>query len=215
MLFPNPRSPSTSNLVPSSLMAVPASGPPILDWGTTSASYNFCWSIETNQSTSETDTKKPISYLHGEPQVIWDQAEINQMIINENLKYAVIGKFSYGWPDIHELRKAIPKQCELKGNARSAYYAIDMFWLGLHYWKIMCTYYQSLHSILMQKVIRFQCERLSGPMFNLKEEATTVVVWISFPPLPPNIFGEEASFSLTSVVGKSYVASWFGYEEPN
>lgn len=27
----------------------------------------------------------------------------------------VDGKFSYRWPDIHELRKIIPKQCELKG----------------------------------------------------------------------------------------------------
>ncbi|KAG5616263.1 hypothetical protein H5410_016087 [Solanum commersonii] len=59
---------------------------------------------------------KPISYLHGEPQVIWEQEEVNQMIINENLEYAVIGKFSYGWPDIQELRKLIPKQCELKGE---------------------------------------------------------------------------------------------------
>ncbi|KAH0742869.1 hypothetical protein KY290_030862 [Solanum tuberosum] len=52
---------------------------------------------------------KPISYLHGEPQVIWEQEEVNQIIINENLEYAVIEKFSYGWPDIQELRKLITK----------------------------------------------------------------------------------------------------------
>ncbi|KAG5632274.1 hypothetical protein H5410_003991 [Solanum commersonii] len=40
---------------------------------------------------------KPISYLHGEPQVIWDVEEVNQIIVNENLEYAMIGKFSYGW----------------------------------------------------------------------------------------------------------------------
>lgn len=33
------------------------------------------------------------------------------MIIQENLEFAVIGKFSYGWQDIHELRKLIPKHC--------------------------------------------------------------------------------------------------------
>ncbi|KAG5611101.1 hypothetical protein H5410_022382 [Solanum commersonii] len=38
------------------------------------------------------------------------------MIVNENLQYAVVGKFSYGWPDIQELRKIIPKQCGLKGE---------------------------------------------------------------------------------------------------
>ncbi|WMV50761.1 hypothetical protein MTR67_044146 [Solanum verrucosum] len=36
------------------------------------------------------------------------------MIINENLEYVVIGKFSYGWLEIQVLRKLIPKQCELK-----------------------------------------------------------------------------------------------------
>ncbi|KAH0710064.1 hypothetical protein KY284_011491 [Solanum tuberosum] len=59
---------------------------------------------------------KPISYLHGEPRIIWEQAEVEQMIVNENLQYAVVGKFSYGWPDIQELRKIIPKQCGLKGE---------------------------------------------------------------------------------------------------
>ncbi|KAG5605758.1 hypothetical protein H5410_027250 [Solanum commersonii] len=39
---------------------------------------------------------KPITYLHGEPRVIWEEAEMKKMIQNENLQYAVIGKFSYG-----------------------------------------------------------------------------------------------------------------------
>lgn len=38
------------------------------------------------------------------------------MIINENLQFAVIGKFFYGWNDIHDLRKTIPNQCALKGE---------------------------------------------------------------------------------------------------
>ncbi|WMV51439.1 hypothetical protein MTR67_044824 [Solanum verrucosum] len=59
---------------------------------------------------------KPISYLHGEPRIIWEQAEVEQMIVNENLHYAVVGKFSYGWPDMQELRKIIPKQCGFKGE---------------------------------------------------------------------------------------------------
>lgn len=41
---------------------------------------------------------------------------MEQMIVNENLQYAVIGKFSYGRHDIQELRQLIPKQCELKGE---------------------------------------------------------------------------------------------------
>lgn len=41
---------------------------------------------------------------------------ISQVIVNEELEYAVVGKFSYVWPDIQELRKIISKQCELKGD---------------------------------------------------------------------------------------------------
>lgn len=40
----------------------------------------------------------------------------NQMIIMENLEFAVIGNFSQGWPDLQDLRKFIPKQCESKGD---------------------------------------------------------------------------------------------------
>lgn len=42
---------------------------------------------------------------------------MEQMIVNENLQYVVIGKFSYGWRDIQELRRIIPKQCEMKGES--------------------------------------------------------------------------------------------------
>ncbi|WMV24564.1 hypothetical protein MTR67_017949 [Solanum verrucosum] len=37
------------------------------------------------------------------------------MIIQENLQYAILGKLSYDKPDLHELRKVIPVQCEIKG----------------------------------------------------------------------------------------------------
>ncbi|KAG5594125.1 hypothetical protein H5410_035357 [Solanum commersonii] len=51
-----------------------------------------------------------------EPRVIWEEEEISQMIANEQLEYAIIGKFSYGWPEIQVLRKLIPLQCNLKGE---------------------------------------------------------------------------------------------------
>uniref|UniRef100_M1DWF8 DUF4283 domain-containing protein n=1 Tax=Solanum tuberosum TaxID=4113 RepID=M1DWF8_SOLTU len=59
---------------------------------------------------------KPITCLHGEPKIVWEEEEVEQMIINEKLQYAVVGKFSYGWPDIQDLRRLIAKQCELKGE---------------------------------------------------------------------------------------------------
>lgn len=50
--------------------------------------------------------------------MIWEQDKVDQMIINENLEFVVVGKCSYEWPDIHELRKLILKQCELKGKCK-------------------------------------------------------------------------------------------------
>lgn len=58
---------------------------------------------------------KSLNYLLGEPQVIWKHKEVNQMIINENLEYVVIDKFSYGWPDILNHRE-LTKECELTGE---------------------------------------------------------------------------------------------------
>ncbi|KAG5605538.1 hypothetical protein H5410_027030 [Solanum commersonii] len=44
---------------------------------------------------------EPITFLHGYSRVIWEDGEVEQMIIKENMEFVVIGKL-------------IPKQCELK-----------------------------------------------------------------------------------------------------
>lgn len=67
---------------------------------------------------TKTVLMKPISYLHGEPQIIWEQDEVEQLVINESLEHTVIGKFSYGWPNIQDLRRLILKKCELKGECK-------------------------------------------------------------------------------------------------
>lgn len=59
---------------------------------------------------------KQVTYLHGKPRVIWEEEEVSQMITNEQLEFAVVGKFSYGWPDIHVQGRLIPLQCKLKGE---------------------------------------------------------------------------------------------------
>ncbi|KAK4736949.1 hypothetical protein R3W88_000646 [Solanum pinnatisectum] len=40
------------------------------------------------------------------------------MNILEDLQYAVIGKFSYGWPELEELRTTLPHQCNIKGECK-------------------------------------------------------------------------------------------------
>lgn len=52
--------------------------------------------------------KKPM-FNYGIPRVTWREEEIKSMNIYENLPYAVIGKFSFEWPDLDDLRKILPK----------------------------------------------------------------------------------------------------------
>lgn len=58
---------------------------------------------------AKTIPMKLIAYLRGEPKVIWEEEEVEKMIIKENLEFAVVGKFSYGFPAIQDLRKVITK----------------------------------------------------------------------------------------------------------
>lgn len=44
------------------------------------------------------------------------EAEVDRMNVIEGLQYAVVCKFSYGWPELQELRRIIPAQCGIKGE---------------------------------------------------------------------------------------------------
>ncbi|KAH0643590.1 hypothetical protein KY289_034564 [Solanum tuberosum] len=146
---------------------------------------------------------KQIAYLHGEPRIVWEEEEVNQMIINEDLQYTVVGKFSYGWPDIQDLRKLIPKQCELKGE-------VNIGLLSNRYILIRATRLDDYVKLLSKPQFYITYDYYSYPMrtfkwdpcFDPEEETSTAIAWISFPALPPNFFGKEAVFSLASAVGK-------------
>jgi len=146
---------------------------------------------------------KPITYLHGEPQVIWEQEEVNQMIVNENLEYAVIGKFSYGWPDIQDLRKLIPKQCELKGDC-------NIRLLSNRHVLIRATLLEDYIHLLSKPAFYITQNNWSYPMrtlkwdplFNPEAKTTTSIAWISFPLCLQIFFGTDVVFSLAAAVGK-------------
>lgn len=46
--------------------------------------------------------------MRGDPSITWMSSEVRSLIIQENLQYAIIRKFSYGKPDLKELRRTIP-----------------------------------------------------------------------------------------------------------
>lgn len=94
-------------------MANPAVGQPLEGVG---QPRSFASLLKPNALPTKMIPMKPVSYLHGEPIIQWDQSEVDQIVVNENLQFALIGKFSYGWPKISDLRRLIPKYCELKGE---------------------------------------------------------------------------------------------------
>ncbi|KAK6794274.1 hypothetical protein RDI58_007727 [Solanum bulbocastanum] len=61
---------------------------------------------------------KQVSYTNGVPRIQWTEEEVHRMNYIENLQYAVVGKFSYGWPDLEELRTIIPRQCNIIGECK-------------------------------------------------------------------------------------------------
>lgn len=53
---------------------------------------------------AETISIKGLSLLNEVPRVTWTEEEVQKMNIMENTQYAVIGKFSYGWPELKDLK---------------------------------------------------------------------------------------------------------------
>ncbi|KAG5630892.1 hypothetical protein H5410_002609 [Solanum commersonii] len=146
---------------------------------------------------------KKITYLNGEPRVIWEEEEVAQMIVNEDLEYAIVGKFSYGWLDIQELRKIIPKQCELKEDVNIC--------LLCNRYVIILTSSMEDYINLLPKTIFYIAHRnwyypmrtfKWDPFFDPEEETSIAIAWISLSALPPIFFGRETIFSLAVAVGK-------------
>lgn len=61
---------------------------------------------------------KLVNMVNSYPIIKWTEVELDRMNIIQDLKYAIIGEFSYGWPNPKVLRKAIPLQCVNKGDCK-------------------------------------------------------------------------------------------------
>ncbi|KAF3614904.1 hypothetical protein FXO38_35418 [Capsicum annuum] len=72
-----------------------------------------------NSSTHKVDPIpiKKQHFINGSPRVRWIEEEVNRMNIIKGLQYVVIGKFSYGWPDLEDLKLQLPGQLNVKGIA--------------------------------------------------------------------------------------------------
>lgn len=190
-------------------MADPATGQPALGAAqalTIAANpmvKSYAAAVQSKEEEKIPIPKKQITYLHGEPRIVWEEDEVSQMIKNEKQQYAVIGKFSYGWPDIHELRRLLPKQCGLKSECTIGY-------LSNRYILIRASCMEDYVHLLSKPIFYIEHQNWNYPMrtlkweplFNPEEETTIAIAWISFPSLPPNFFGKETIFLMAEAVGK-------------
>uniref|UniRef100_M1DF82 DUF4283 domain-containing protein n=1 Tax=Solanum tuberosum TaxID=4113 RepID=M1DF82_SOLTU len=145
---------------------------------------------------------KQLSYKDGIPRVIWTEEEVNRMNTLENLQYAVVGKFSYGWPNIEELRLQIPKQCDVKGECKIELlrrrHILMRFSRQDDFINMMS---KSSYYILSKDGYSYMMRPLIyDANFSVEEETTQAMAWISFPNLKPTFFVKESIFSMASVV---------------
>ncbi|KAH0689108.1 hypothetical protein KY289_016466 [Solanum tuberosum] len=146
---------------------------------------------------------KPIAYLHGEPRIIWEEEEVEHMIIKENLEFVVIDKFSYGWPEIQDLRKLIPKHCELRRECKIGLLSNRHVLIRASCLEDYVNLLSKSAFYLLHRGLSYPMRTLKwDPMFDPEEETSTAIAWISFPALPPIFFVKEAVFSLADAVGK-------------
>ncbi|KAG5605256.1 hypothetical protein H5410_026748 [Solanum commersonii] len=151
-------------------MAASAGGQPLKEVGRlVTSGPSYANSLRQKKSNIKRLPLKPISYLHGEPQVIWEVEEVNQMIVNENLEYAVIGSFRL-LSNKHVLIRATLLEDYVHLLSKPAFYITQNNW-------------------------SFPMRTLKwDPMFNPEEETTITIAWISFPSLPPNFFWRRGCF---------------------
>ncbi|KAH0638825.1 hypothetical protein KY285_035411 [Solanum tuberosum] len=146
---------------------------------------------------------KPVVMLHGEPNITWKSSEVRSLIFQENLQYAIIGKFSYGKPAIKELRRTIPGQYGIKSactigvlNTRHVLIRLTTMEDYVNLLSTSAFYVKAKECYWHMRTLKWD------PWFETDVETTIVATWISFPNLPPIFFANEAIFTIANAVGK-------------
>ncbi|KAH0749313.1 hypothetical protein KY290_028545 [Solanum tuberosum] len=180
--------------------------PQPMDVGQTNVNPNTCRTyasaISGNQQSSE-KSLKPVILLHGEPTVVFNSKDIETFITEENLKYALIAKFSHGRPELPDLQKILPQQLGFKGECNigllESRHVLLRFTLKEDYIAIFSKTSRSIK--FAGTVIPFRIQKWT-PSFSPKEETSIAMAWISFPSLPCQYFACNALFSMASAVGQ-------------
>lgn len=125
------------------------------------------------------------------------------MDVRENLQHVVVGKFSYGWPGLDELRSIIPTQCGTKGDCQIGLFRNRHVLIRLSLKENFINFTSKAAYYLKSKDGgAYQMRPLIYDLnFKVEEETTKAMAWISFPNLLPTYYVKESLFSLASAVG--------------
>ncbi|KAJ8571072.1 hypothetical protein K7X08_038044 [Anisodus acutangulus] len=122
----------------------------------------------------------------------------------EKLNFAVVGMFSYGWPELEEIRIQVPKQCGIKGDYKVGLFRRRHILMRFELLEDFITMTsKAAHYINSRDDFSYQIRPLIyDPKFKIDKETTMAMAWISFPNLLPTYFVKEYLFTLASTVGK-------------
>ncbi|KAK4732850.1 hypothetical protein R3W88_025838 [Solanum pinnatisectum] len=123
--------------------------------------------------------------------------DLDSYIQEVNLQYALVAKFSYGRPDMIDLRKIFTRHFEIKGDC-------NLGLLDHRHFLVRLSNREDFMEVYSRAGVnnQYQCQiQRWTPWFNPKEETPIALAWISFPSLSTKIFSREALFSLASAVG--------------
>ncbi|KAG5630600.1 hypothetical protein H5410_002317 [Solanum commersonii] len=119
--------------------------------------------------------------------------EVDRMNVIEELQYAIIGKFSYGWPDLEDLCIQIPKQLKVKGDCRIGFlrnrHILMRFNLIEEFVNVVS---KSVYYINDKDGYSYQMRPLIyDDKFKIEEGTSQAMAWISFLDLKPTFFMKD------------------------
>ncbi|WMV25600.1 hypothetical protein MTR67_018985 [Solanum verrucosum] len=135
---------------------------------------------------------KQIQYVEGVPRITWTEEEVNRMNVIENLQFAVIGKFSYGWPELDDLRVQIPKQLQIKGDCNIGLLRNRHILIILSQMKDFINIMsKNTNYIIAKDGYAYQMRPLIYDAKFKLEETTQAMPWISFRQLLPTLMAKK------------------------
>lgn len=159
--------------------------------------------------------KQP-TFINGIPRVTWTKEEVTKMNVMENLQYAIIGKFSYRWPDLDDLGIQIPKKCNIKGECKIGLLRNRHMLLRLRQIEDFATVMpNNIYYVIAKDGLAYQMRPLIyNAKFKPEEETAQAMAWISFPDLLPTFCLEGINF-LNSLCYWETIALGHGYYQQN